>query len=410
MTRAEVLIVGAGPAGIAAAVRATGEGRKVSILDDNPRIGGQIWRGASGSPDWFAALARSGADVITGVRVIGADARARTLRVESTRESFDVRYEELILATGAREWQLPFPGWTLPNVMSAGGLHAMVKSGLPVRGKRVVVAGSGPLLLAVAAYLRSRGATVPLIAEQTEWGRLARFSAELLREPGKLWQAVTLGAPSYSPGTWVIAAEGEQAVSRVVVRRGTQTWRVDCDYAAIGFGLRPNTELAELLGCRVEGRSVWVDELQFTSVDGVWCAGEACGIGGVDLAIVEGEIAGYGASGNREAARRLFAIRQNGWRFAGAMRQAFALRDELREMAKSDTIVCRCEDVTLGTLEAARDWRSAKLHTRCGMGPCQGRVCGPALEFLKGWKVESVRPPVFPARIGSLLSQEEETR
>ena len=126
------------------------------------------------------------------------------------------------------------------------------------------------------------------------------------------------------------------------------------------------------------------------------------GIGGLDLALVEGEIAGYAAAGKPDRARARFPARESQRRFAAALDRAFALRDELKRLPRGDTIVCRCEDISLQRIRAASGWREAKLHTRCGMGPCQGRVCGAALEFLLGWQAESVRPPVFPARIGTL--------
>ncbi len=145
-----------------------------------------------------------------------------------------------------------------------------------------------------------------------------------------------------------------------------------------------------------------VDELQQTSIEKVFCAGECTGIGGLDLSLVEGEIAGYAASGQTNRARRLFPARENARRFARSLETAFALRDELKHLPEPDTIVCRCEDVPFHKLKNALSFRAAKLHTRCGMGPCQGRVCGPATEFLFGWRTESIRPPVFPARVGSL--------
>src|SRR4051812_37383394 len=175
MRNAEVLIVGGGPAGIAAAVRAAESGKRVIILDDNPAEGGQIWRGQKThvsdpqAAGWLRKLESNRPEILAGSRVVDGDPKQRTLRVETVAEAFDVRYEKLVLATGARELFLPFPGWTLPNVVGVGGLQALVKCGLPVAGKRIVVAGTGPLLLAVAAYLRKQGATVPAIAEQTAW-------------------------------------------------------------------------------------------------------------------------------------------------------------------------------------------------------------------------------------------------
>jgi hypothetical protein len=145
-----------------------------------------------------------------------------------------------------------------------------------------------------------------------------------------------------------------------------------------------------------------VDEYQETSVSGVYCAGEPTGIGGLELSLVEGQIAGYAAVGRQTEARQVFPAREKQRQFARTLNRAFALRDELKVLSEPDTVVCRCEDVTLERMRAYDSWRAAKLQTRCGMGPCQGRICGAATEFLFGWGMESVRPPVFPARMESL--------
>jgi NADPH-dependent 2,4-dienoyl-CoA reductase/sulfur reductase-like enzyme len=212
-----------------------------------------------------------------------------------------------------------------------------------------------------------------------------------------------LGVP-YLPSCWPVAAEGKHKLESVTLRRGAKTWSVPCDYLACGFHLVPNTELAALLGCVVENGKVRVDELQQTTMPDVYCAGEPTGIGGLELSLVEGQIAGHAAAGRLDPARRLFAKRDKMRRFAAALERAFVLRPELQELARPETLVCRCEDVSLSRLREHSSWRAAKLLTRCGMGPCQGRVCGPALEFLLDWKPESVRPPVFPVRVESLIA------
>lgn len=408
----DVLVVGAGPAGIAAACAAAESGKRVGVIDDNPGPGGQIWRGVSQhapSPqasEWRARLARAGVTLIHSASVIAQPA-AGLLIAETWESTLTLAYGKLILATGARERFLPFPGWTLPGVMGAGGLQALVKGGLPIAGKRVVIAGSGPLLLAVADYLRRHGARVLLIAEQTPPSRIRKFAIRLLRHPGKVFQALQLrlslaGVP-YRPGTWPVAAGGGDSLEWVELASGGRRKRVSCDYLACGFHLIPNVELAELLGCEMAGGSVRVNEQQETSVRGVYCAGEPVGIGGLETALVEGQIAGYAATGLPERARALFAQRTAARHFAGLLEETFALREELRALAAPETLVCRCEDVTQARLARHAGWRSAKLHTRCGMGPCQGRVCGPAVEFIFGWRVESVRPPIFPARVESLV-------
>jgi NADPH-dependent 2,4-dienoyl-CoA reductase/sulfur reductase-like enzyme len=272
----------------------------------------------------------------------------------------------------------------------------------------VVVAGTGPLLLAVAAHLKEYGAKVRLIAEQASQRQLLLFALGLCRQPSKLKDALSLrrqllGVP-YLNGCWPVAAEGKQKLETVTLRRGAKTWCVSCDYLACGFHLVPNTELAALLGCAIENSKVRVDDLQQTTLPNVYCAGEPTGIGGLELSLLEGQIAGYSAAGRQDSARRLFANRNKMRWFAAALERAFALRPELQELARPETLVCRCEDVSLSRLREHSSWRAAKLLTRCGMGPCQGRVCGPALEFLLDWKPDSVRPPVFPVRVESLIA------
>lgn len=399
-TTYEVVIIGAGPTGLAAARRAAESGANVALVDDNPQPGGQIWRG---EPRWDS---RPEAALFCGARVFAAPEPGR-LSLETFDGSFDLGYRHLILATGARERFLPFPGWTLPNVMGAGGLQALAKSGLPVEGKKVVIAGSGPLLLAVAKYMRDHGADLRLVAEQANASALVRFGLELARHPGKLLQTIQLRAglvgTRYLSACWPIAADGGKQVESVTLYRAGKTWREPCDYLACGFGLVPNVEMPALLGCRLGANGVEVDDYQQTSIARVYGAGEVTGIGGLDLSLVEGEIAGCVAAGKPESARPLFAARESHRRFAAALGRAFTLREELKNLPQDDTLVCRCEDVAFERIRRRSGWRDAKLQTRCGMGACQGRVCGGALEFLLGWKAESVRPPIYPARIESLI-------
>lgn len=409
----DVLIVGAGPAGLAAACCAAESGRTVGVVDDNPDAGGQIWRGEAAHPTdgdaktWFERVRRAAPTLLAGTEVFGQAAPGR-LSILRSGEMKELRYNCLVIATGARERFLPFPGWTLPGVAGAGGLQALVKSGFDVRGQRVAVAGSGPLLLAVAAYLRRRGANVVLVAEQTPRLRLLRFAWAMLAQPAKLRQALELESAlrdvPYRFGCWPTAAEGRDRLTSVVFTDGRDQWRERCDWLACGFGLTPNTELASLIGCDVAQGRVTVDDLQQTSVARVYAAGEATGIGGVDLSLVEGQIAGYAAAGRDDEARRLFVTRDKALRFAEALQRAFALRDELRALPAAETPVCRCEDVNYQRMRRYGSWREAKLQTRCGMGPCQGRVCRPAAEFLFDWEGDHIRPPLVPVPLAHLAA------
>jgi NADPH-dependent 2,4-dienoyl-CoA reductase/sulfur reductase-like enzyme len=410
----DVLIIGAGPAGMAATVAASSEGRAVGLVDDNPDLGGQIWRGERRKPSskeasaLFKQLETAAFEALPGTRIVGL-ARPGTLLAETSGKLVELSYRALILATGARELFLPFPGWTLPNVMGAGGLQALVKSGLPIAGKSVVVAGSGPLLLAVAAHLKQKGAIVRGIFEQARLSKLIRFGLGLVvNEPGKVGQAIDLrwqiGAVPYRAGVWPVEAVGDAVLRSVKLTNGKSTWSVDCDYLACGFGLVPNLELQSLLGSEIRNFKTIVDEYQRTSLPDVYSVGEANGIGGLDTALVEGTIAGLAAAGKSAEARRLFPARDKARKFADALERTFALRDELRHLTRPDTIVCRCEDVPAAALQGRTSWVDAKLQTRCGMGPCQGRICGAAVSFLHGWERGSVRPPIFPVGVEHLGS------
>ena len=383
------------------------------IFDSNFRLGGQIWRGVpdvlktTEASQWAERVRASGVTALCGLRVVHQP-EPGVLLAENLDGFCELTYEKLVLATGARERFLPFPGWTLPNVMGAGGLQTMVKCGLPIRGKRVVVAGTGPLLLAVAAYLRKHGAEIPVICEQASWSNLARFSLALLGWPGKIVQGLQLkrdldGIP-LAANSWPLAAHGHQVLESITVSRAGKNENIPCDYLACGFHLVPNVELPLLLGCAVASNGVQVDDFQTTTVPSVFCAGEPTSIGGVELALIEGQIAGLSAAGRAIEAKPLFGKRQKARRFVRLLERTFRLRSELRSLPLAETMVCRCEDVSYSRLRQHSSWRAAKLHTRCGMGPCQGRVCGPAAQFFFKWNPDSVRPPVFPARVETLAA------
>ena len=406
-TQCDLLIVGAGPAGLAAASEASRHLDRVVVLDDNPSPGGQIWRG--GSREGATYIEAASAEILSGASVIGAPDPGAVARGANTRRARNQNSGNYSWPPARASDFCRSRGWTLPTVLGAGGLQAMVRSGFPVAGRKVVVAGSGPLLLAVAAHLREDGARVSMIAEQTPKTRLARFGASLVPNPAKLSQAVALRwalrGTRYVNGCWPVKA----TESSVWLRTGNRTWEEPCDLLACGFGLVPNLELPWLLGCATKSGFVKVDEWQRTNLPDVYAAGEITGIGGVDLAITEGRIAGLAAAECRDEARALIRARARGRRFQAALEQAFALRRELRELASDDTVVCRCEDVRAGQLRGHNSWRAAKLHTRCGMGPCQGRVCGAATDFLYGWGPAASRPPIFASRVESLTGVSEET-
>jgi D-hydroxyproline dehydrogenase subunit alpha len=412
--RYDVVIVGAGPAGLAAAESSLASGARVAWVDAQPTPGGQVWR-----KDVVHGWPRRAQRVIehvlhhphatwlsqTQVITAGHD----ELLLQDATRAWRVTYGALILATGARELLLPFPGWTLPGVTGAGGLQALAKQGWPLTGRRVVIAGSGPLLWAAAATAKRHGARVLGIYEQAPEARVHRFARELWRWPGKAIQAALLraqlmGVP-YCCGSIVTRAVGGDALQLIEVDGPHGVQRIECDHFAVGYGLVPNVELAHMLGCAMKHEGahpcVAIDGMQRTSIANVYAAGELCGIGGRDSAWLEGCIAGMAATG-ASIGRALLRKQQHTRLFAATLSEHFALDPYIYALAEPDTLICRCEDVTLQALDRYDDARSAKLATRCGMGACQGRVCGTALAELGRFPRSGQRPPLFPARLATL--------
>jgi NADPH-dependent 2,4-dienoyl-CoA reductase/sulfur reductase-like enzyme len=355
------------------------------------------------------AVARcANVQVRCGTRVVSVIS-PRALLLEDAERGWIQPFDIVILCTGARELLLPFPGWTLPGVTGAGGLQALIKAGLPVRGERIVIAGSGPLLLAAAATARKAGARVMRIAEQASLRNVATFATQLASWPSKALQALTLAEPSYRAGTQLVAALGHQQVESVQLRQAGRTSSIACERVASGFGLVPNTQLGQLLGCALSTansgvQALKVDPLQATNVPGVYAAGECTGFGGAERALIQGKIAGLAAVNKNQAAQQFWPERARWQAFADQLNRHFALDPALRQMPRADTLVCRCEDVTHASLSKCGGWTDAKLHHRCGMGACQGRVCGAAAQFLYGWTPPLPRSPLSPTRISTLLA------
>ncbi|MFD3334439.1 FAD-dependent oxidoreductase [Streptomyces sp. NPDC058700] len=440
----DLAVVGAGPAGLAATVEAARLGLRVALFDAGDRPGGQYHRHPAPAlgalrpealhHDW-RAFARRTATLDGFVRsgrvtyrpgchvwTVVPEGPAWRLHAVATADdtAVTVRARAVLLATGSYERQLPFPGWTLPGVVAAGGAQAMLKSGLVLPGRRVVVAGSGPLLLAVAGSLATAGARVPVVVEAGTYLGYAKFAPDVLRNPAKLAEGATHGGTLLRHGVRVLTrhavveAHGTDRVEAVTVARLDPDWRpvpgtgrrVPCDAVAVGHGLVPQLELATALGCATrtsaDGTSALVlDTDQTTSVPGIWAAGEPGGVGGARLAVLEGELAA------ESVARSLLGVGPPGVRNARGPTAARRHRDRLRGFAEAmgavhrpgvgwtdwlreDTEICRCEEVPVArVVEAvdtlgARDARTVKLFTRAGMGWCQGRTCGPAVAALAG--------------------------
>ena len=349
-----------------------------------------------------------------------------------------LRWARLLLAGGAQEVVLPFPGWTLPGVQPAGGLQLMLKAGLDLRGRKLVLAGSGPLLLAAAASALRAGAQQVTLVERAPRTALARFAAQLPRWPQRLRAALSLtatltpalaamlaakftamagstfastfqstfrstfpGGPASQPvppagrlrwllGAQVLRATGDGTVRSVEVQaRDGSVRSLPCDHLGVSDALRPELALADLLGCRRTQRhgsaAVAVDAYGHSSVPGVYAIGESCGVGGRDKAVAEARACALHLTGDVSGARRAAARAAHEARFAALLAQTFPLPADPAARLSDDTLVCRCEDVSWAALRHSPDARSARLHERCGMGWCQGRSCGIALQLLRGF-------------------------
>ncbi|WP_083975607.1 FAD/NAD(P)-dependent oxidoreductase [Kitasatospora mediocidica] len=450
----DLAVIGAGPAGLAGAVAAADHGLRCALLDAGARPGGQYYRhpapalGAA-RPDrlhhqWsvFTGLADRLAAHVAAGRIVrlahhhvwaaeaGAEWRLHAAVGADSAGSAVIRARAVLLATGAYERQLPFPGWTLPGVVTAGGAQAMLKSGLVLPGRRVVVAGSGPLLLAAAASLTAAGAAVPAVVEAGDYLGYARRPGVLAAVPGKLVEGAVHGAALARHGvrlrrsSAVVQAHGTDRVTGVTVARLDARWRplpgterrIDCDALAVGHGLVPQIELATELGAATrpvpDGTvALRVDGHQRTSVPGLWAAGETCGVGGAELAIAEGESAALAIAGATPP-RALLSRRRRLRAFAELMAAAHRPGPDWTSWLHPDTEVCRCEEVPVSAVReavdelGAGDPRTVKLLTRAGMGWCQGRMCGPAVACLSGGGAQGAdsRPLSCPVLLGELAA------
>jgi NADPH-dependent 2,4-dienoyl-CoA reductase/sulfur reductase-like enzyme len=282
-------------------------------------------------------LRASGARVFSGWRVIhaGEDQTLSALRQEGEESAqIDIRYRALILATGARERLLPFPGWRLPGVCGALELQGRAMAGMSIARKRIVVAGSGLVLLAASARLRQMGARVTTVAEQTDRMCLAGFFA---RHPRTLRRVLELraaaGGSRYRAGCWPVAALGGSRLEAVELSRGDRRWIEPCDLLACSFFSVPDTELASMLGCRLCRDAIETGEVQQTTVPGVFAAGAAAGLAGLDAALLTGTIAGLAAAGRQAEARALAPQRGRMELFGAALRRCFDLRPEVLALA-----------------------------------------------------------------------------
>jgi thioredoxin reductase len=458
----DVAVVGAGPAGLSAALAAANAGARVAVLDEYAEAGGQFYKQLSAEfsvPDrarlddeytkgdeLLAAVKNANITVSNETLVWGAF-DAGILSVMRRGEAGSVTTRKIIVASGAFERTIPFTGWDLPGVMTPGGAQTLVKNQQQLPGKRIVLAGSGPFLLPVAKTLLGAGAGIAAIFEATRPREWARHAPRLWGHWDRIAEALqyrrmlaAAGLPIRF-GRIAVRAEGVEAVERVITAEcgadgrmvaGTEQTEA-CDTLCVGYGFIPSVQLTRLIGCehRFDAqRGGWVpthDADMQTSVPGVFVAGEVAGIGGAYAALAEGWLAGLSAARDLGHAVRSTALtsarvdRAKRRRFGDLVNAVFALKPAAYDHITDDTLVCRCEEVTAGEVRAAAvSWGAhvgaIKGVTRCGMGYCQGRICGGTLEELTARATGcaradigalSVRPPVKPVRVGDLAGLAE---
>jgi NADPH-dependent 2,4-dienoyl-CoA reductase/sulfur reductase-like enzyme len=459
MRQPDVAVAGGGPAGIGAAIAAAESGASVLLIDEHRRPAGQYFKGP---PEGFepgrgkdqerirelrSELERLGVEVLTEALVWGIFGGCDVMVAYQGR-SEHVRAGAIVLAPGAYDRPVPFPGWTLPGVMTAGGAQTFVKAQRVLPGRRILLAGAGPFLLPVARGLAEAGADVTLVeaTPRLAWlglGAAAVGVPALVREAVDYERSLRRLGVKRLAGHKIVRAVGKEAVEAAVICRVDRDWRavpgtertLEVDAIAIGYGFLPSTELAESSDLKLrfdpyaETWFVETDDAMETSEAGVFAAGEITGIGGNEVALMQGRLAGIGAAaragriGPADATRlrsqmlRRLRARQ---RFAASLNRVFRPRPGLWEGLVDDVVVCRCEEVRAGEIrervangctspKALKDW------TRAGMGLCQGRVCSAVLARLiaEGTGAPlaavprgSVRPPAKPVPIDVLATTE----
>ena len=454
----DLAIIGAGPAGMSAAITAQALGLSTVVLDEQPRAGGQIYRNVTVAPPTVARLLgpdyQHGASLAQRFVSCGAEVRhgalvwdvAQDLTVMAQQwgRSFAVRAPQLLVANGAMERPSPMPGWTLPGVLNAGAAQIAMKTSAQVPNGRVVLVGGGPLLLLVACQLLQAGAQVSAIVDTSPTANRRRALPHLAGALGApallakglrmLWRLRRAGVPMYANASEV-RLEGRDKVEAVSFTAKNSAHRLPTDVVLLHHGVVPNTQVSRLL--RVEHswsdvQLAWhpqVDAWGQTSLAGLRLAGDGAAIAGALAAECSGAIAAIGAA---LALGRIDTARAD--QLAAAWRARLAGQTRIRPFLDAlyrppawladcadETIVCRCEEVTAGQVRAmvrlgCEGPNQTKFYSRCGMGPCQGRMCGITVTQVMAQALERtpaevgayrIRAPLKPIALGSLAALAE---
>lgn len=455
----DLVIIGGGPAGLAAAVEADGFGLSVALLDEQPAPGGQIYRAIESVPaDMLALLGEdylAGAKLAAELRESGAtylpDASVWRVDEDGTvafsREGRGqtVKAGRVLVATGAIERPTPIPGWTLPGVMSAGGAQVLLKSAGMVPSGRVAVAGCGPLALLITQQLVAAGADVAALLETTRASHYIAAAPHLLkaipardylRKGMQMRRDIKRAGVRIHSGVEHLAAAGNEKVDAVRFSRGVSQTEIPVDTLLLHFGVTPNTQITRQTFCEhewYEPQRYWRpvrDEWGATSQDNIAIAGDGAGIDGAAAAALSGRLAAIDAAWRKgmidlaEKQRRsdlILTDMATHKAIRPLLDTLFPPPPDICAPPDESTIVCRCEEVTAGGVReavalGAMGPNQLKAFTRCGMGPCQGRMCGLTVsELVAGARGEAVpdvgyyriRPPIKPVTMGELAAMSE---
>ncbi|MEJ5201375.1 MAG: FAD-dependent oxidoreductase [Anaerolineales bacterium] len=470
--RYELAVVGGGPAGMEAAITAAEAGVSTVLIDRYPQPGGQYYKEL---PAEFSARHRTKVEAEGDmlIRLLGGVEITRyfgtlvwgifpkegekgwLIALTGNESPRLITADSVILATGAYDLPMPFPGWTLPGVISAGAALILVKIQRILPGKRVLVTGSGPLLLSVAAHLIEGGAEVVEICEASKpfWKVIPYIPAILgqtnrIEEGFKYFSTILRAKTPYRIGWSVVEARGNGKVEEAVIARldnhlnpvPSSRRTVKVDTIISGYGLVPNNYLSRMMGCKhtyvVEKGGIVPerDETMQTSLPSVYVVGDAGGIGGAELARLEGRVAGVavasrlGRLGHSTAQweyGKLRSLLRRQQRFAEMLGKVFVRGSDLFNLSTDETTICRCEEITRREIRAAiemgaRSVAEVKMLTRTGMGNCQGRMCEHSvrnavmaftgqsdLDIDKGGSY-SIRPPLEPMTVEELARAAQE--
>ncbi len=468
--RYDLAVIGAGPAGIEAAISAAETGVKTVLIDQLPGPGGQYY---ARPPVEFRLAKKTKTDLeaellvrlLEGLPVVQRyhacvwgifpEGGGWLVMLFGEGAPRQVRAGTLILATGAYDTPVAFPGWTLPGVITAGAALSLLKHQRVAPGKRAVVCGSGPLVLSAAAHLIDAGVQVAGVYEAARLlPKGLRYATTMLGQSHRMAEGaayvsrILRAGAGYHTGWTILEARGDGQVEEAVLARldaggmpvpGSEQ-RLAVDTVVCGFHLTPDTGLARMIGCALEYRprqGGWVplrDELFQTSLPGVYAVGDGAGIGGAENARLEGILAGtavavrFGCLDEKRAGEIYGRLKPQLARqrsFARMLGELFTPSPGLIGLARDDTLVCRCEEITLGEVKAAvaqgaRTIGEVKNITRTGMGNCQGRMCehsvaGAIVRALAEENTSretvgrySIRPPLHPLPLGVMAEAAEE--